>query len=193
MARTTIADRLRQARRAGFVGRDAELELFRRAVHGGAPEPAVLYVHGPGGVGKTTLLAMFAELVAGAGRPLVHLDARTVEASPPGFRAAAGEVAAGSVLLLDTYELLAPLDDWLRESYLPSLPDDVLVVLAGRSPPAPGWVADLGWRDLVRVVSLRNLRPGESRAYLSARGVTDARQDSVVAFTHGHPDRKSVV
>jgi hypothetical protein len=37
------------------------------------------------------------------------------------------------------------------------------------------------------VVSLRNLRPGESRAYLSARGVTDAQQDSVVAFTHGHP------
>jgi hypothetical protein len=40
------------------------------------------------------------------------------------------------VLLVDTYETLAPLDGWLRETLLPELPGGHLIVLAGRDPPA---------------------------------------------------------
>lgn len=147
----------------------------------------MLFLHGPGGVGKTALLGMFADAAADAGRTVLRLDARSLEPSPVGFLDAVGERAAGQVLLLDTYEQLVPLDDWLRASYLPSLPADAVVVIAGRNPPTPGWLADVGWQDLLRVVSLRNLRPAESRKYLSARGVPDARQKEVVDFTHGHP------
>lgn len=70
-------------------------------------------------------------------------------------------------LLIDTYEVLAPLDDWLRARFLPELPDGTVVVIAGRSPPAPAWREDAGWRDLLRVVSLRNLSPDEGSAYLA--------------------------
>jgi hypothetical protein len=66
-------------------------------------------------------------------------------------------------------------------------------VLAGRDRPAAGWLADAGWRDLIRVVPLRNLRPAESQAYLSARGVPAAEHPAVLSFTHGHPLALSLV
>jgi hypothetical protein len=58
------------------------------------------------------------------------------------------------VLLVDTYETLAPLDAWFREVLLPELPAGHLIVLAGRDPPAPGWPTDAGWRDLLRAMPL---------------------------------------
>jgi AAA ATPase domain len=204
----TVADRLRQARRHHFVGRAGELELFRTALQ--APEPpfTVLHVHGPGGVGKTALVQAFAEAAVGAGRAAVALDGRELEPSPPGFLAALG-LALGVpnhddplaalpsdrpvVLLLDTYEVAAPLDDWLRQRFLPALPGDTLVVLSGRNPPTPAWRVDAGWRDLLRVISLRNLRPEDSRAYLHAAGVPEELHGRVLEVTHGHPLALSLV
>ena len=186
-AERTLADRLRQARQSRFVGREAELEVFRKALYEPAPTSSVLFVHGPGGVGKTALLGVFAELAAEAGRPVARVDGRAVRAVSHGISGAVGEPESGLVLLLDTYELLEPADEWLRETYLPSLPADALVVIAGRHPPAPGWVTDPGWRSLLEVLPLRNLRPSESRDFLAGRGVPDERQEAAVAFTHGHP------
>jgi hypothetical protein len=40
------------------------------------PPFALLYVHGPGGVGKTLLLGEFARLASVAGVPAVRLDGR---------------------------------------------------------------------------------------------------------------------
>lgn len=97
------------------------------------------------------------------------------------------------MLILDTYETLNPLDGWLREQFLPRLPADALVVLAGRNPPSTGWRADPGWRDLLHTVSLRNFRPEESRGYLSRRGLPEARHRAVLEFTHGHPLALSLV
>jgi predicted ATPase len=48
----------------------------------------VLYVHGPGGVGKTALLAAFAEAAEAVGVPVWRVDLRDVEPSPPSFLAA---------------------------------------------------------------------------------------------------------
>src|SRR5690606_32926982 len=92
-----------------------------------------------------------------------------------------------SVLLLDTYEMLAPLDSWLRDTFLPQLPESCLVVIAGRNQPSSGWRTVPGWRDLVRIISLRNLHPDESRLYLNTRGLPEDQHPSVLAFTHGHP------
>ncbi|HSO53244.1 MAG TPA: hypothetical protein VL330_10940, partial [Actinomycetes bacterium] len=76
-----------------------------------------------------------------------------MEPSPPGFLAALGraleEPPDGSplealarrprmVLLVGTYEVLAPLDAWLREQLLPELPGRHLVVLAGPRPTGDG-------------------------------------------------------
>src|SRR3954447_7814136 len=116
---TTIGDRLGGARRRRFAGRTAELELFRSALE--APEPRfnVLWVHGVGGVGKTTLLAALADAARDAGRRPTRIDLRGIEPSPVGFETELGRalelpedapalqaLAAlpRPVLLLDTFE-----------------------------------------------------------------------------------------
>ncbi len=97
------------------------------------------------------------------------------------------------MLIIDTYELLAPLDAWLRETILPQLPATSLVVLAGRTPPAPEWRADLAWGGLTRTIALGNLQAAESQTYLAARGVPNDQHAAVLAFTHGHPLALSLV
>jgi hypothetical protein len=60
-------------------------------------------------------------------------------------------------------------------------------VVASRSGPGLRWRGDPGWRDLLRVVSLRNLEPEDARWYLRAAGVAEVRHDEVLELTHGHP------
>lgn len=198
----TVADRLRQARRRRFVGRTGELELFRTALMSGESGFTVLFVHGPGGIGKTALLGALAEAAEDAGATAVRLDARTIEPSPPAFYTALGaalglpESAAPleslaaqgrPILFIDTYEQLVPLDNWLREEFLPEFPAGALVVVAGRTPPSPQWASDPGWGELLRVVALRNLQPDDARSYLDAAGVPEDLHRRVLEMTHGHP------
>ena len=95
--------------------------------------------------------------------------------------------AARIVLLVDSYEHLAPLDDWLRTRLMPRLPQTALTVIAGRAAPSAAWRADPAWRDLLRVVSLRNLSSEESREYLRRCGVPTASHDRLIEMAHGHP------
>jgi hypothetical protein len=199
---STVADRLKTARRRRFVGRAAELELFLGALAASEPSFSVLWLHGPGGVGKTALLGAFAESAEDAGVRVVSLDLRTVEPSPPAFMAELGRalglpteafprdaLAGGepAVLLLDTFEAAVGLEDWLREQFVPSLPARVMVVVAGRNGPGAAWRRDPGWGDLLRVVSVRNLGPDEARAFLRGAGVAEEQQGWMIAVSHGHP------
>src|SRR5262249_49646926 len=154
---STVADRLKSARRRRFVGRAAELELFVGALAATEPSFSVLWLHGPGGVGRTALLGAFAESAEDDGVRVVSIDLRTIEPSPPAFMAelsrALGrsvealprEALAGGepvVLLLDTLEAAVGLEDWLREEFVPSLPARALVVVAGRNGPGAAWRRD---------------------------------------------------
>src|SRR3954468_12459212 len=87
---STVAERLKRARQRRFVGRAAELELFLGAL--AAPEPpfSVLWIYGPGGVGKTALLAALAEGAADVGVGAVSVDLRAIEPSPPALMAELG-------------------------------------------------------------------------------------------------------
>src|SRR4051795_11188033 len=127
----SLAALLDAARADGFIGRAAPMREFVAAL-AGQSGIRVLFVHGPGGIGKTTLLEAFARQARSRGRPIRYLDARDVEcsigglsialaASPPSEGAEDAEdaeddsVEAGpaDILLLDGYELLAPLDRWI--------------------------------------------------------------------------------
>lgn len=142
--RETLGEQLDRARQRRFVGRRAELELFAAALSASEPPFTVLHLYGPGGVGKTTLLQGFAKVATAAGACAVPLDARHYEPSPAGLlgglRHALDLPEDGSpiealaqrgqaVLLVDTYEAAAAVDDWVRDELLPTLPAGVLVVL----------------------------------------------------------------
>lgn len=203
-----LSSRLNAAREKRFVGRVRDLDLFREALGASDSPFALLHLHGPGGVGKTALLDAFARLAAECGLLTIRVDGRAIDPSPTGFIQAL-QLAMGleedtdpltslngcvkTVLLLDTYEQMAPLDAWLRETFLPKLPSQTIVVLAGRNRPAPAWRMDPGWGELVHILPLRNLRPEEGEEYLRVRGVPTALHADVLAFTHGHPLALSLV
>lgn len=189
-----LSARLRAARHARFVGRSAECAAFLEALGRADEPPFVLYVHGEGGVGKTSLLHEMRYLAEEAGLAAHYLDARALVPTPEALEQAvaedAGELASASepvALLIDTYERLADLDEWVRGTWLPSLPEHVVVVIAGRKSPPPAWHADPGWRAVTRFIPLQNLSEDESRGLLAASGVPEAAHPGVLAFTEGHP------
>lgn len=173
----TLGDRLAAARRARFVGREAERERFARML-AGQGEP-VWFLHGPGGIGKSTLLRELAREADARQRIVIEIDARHVGATPAGWRKALGAALQddgaaplpppGSVLLVDTFEAIAAIELWLRDEELPRYPADVLVVLAGRAPADPQWRLDAGWSDVAAVTTLAPWSAEEARDYLAMR------------------------
>ena len=184
----TLSAVLDDARRRGFVGRAPELRSFAAALTGAGPV-RVLFVHGPGGIGKSTLLDELRRRAVDGGRPALLLHGRDVGGSIEDVAAAIAGLPAGPgpVLLVDGYELLSRLDRWFREHLLPSLPADSVVVLAGREPPGAAWSADPGWRQLLRSHDLGAMPPAESVELLCRLGVPADLCDRLATLGRGHP------
>jgi DNA-binding CsgD family transcriptional regulator len=166
----------------------------------------VVFITGPGGIGKSRLLrASLGALDEGV--VVVPLDCREIEPTPAGFTAAltgavglqragagipdvAAHIASGgrrTVLALDSYERFGLMDTWLRQVLVPSLPESVLVIIAGRDAPGTQWVSAPGWAGLVREVRLSPLPQAVSIELLRTRGLTELQAARVNAFARGHP------
>lgn len=193
-----LHERLSENLSRRFVGRDAEITLFKDLLNRSG-QAALLWVYGPGGVGKSTLLHRLAQLVSDKGMPVLFPDARdlppTREGVVQGLRQAL-EPAIVSVedgeqrwvILLDTCEHFSEAEaSAVRTEVLSQLPATSLIVLAARARPGLAWLTDPGWGELLTPMPLHNLSPTEARTYLSRAGVPESRHDAVVAFTHGHP------
>jgi AAA ATPase domain len=193
-APNTLADRLAEARRAHFVGRAEERARFMRMLRGVA-EP-VWFLHGPGGIGKSTLLRELAREAEACERIVLQIDARHVPATPEGWRQAlaaalhaedANLPPPGCVLLVDTFESIATLEPWLRDDELPRYPGDVIVVLAGRTPADAQWRLDAGWSTVAAVTRLLPFSEAESQDYLAARLAGRAVPQQLLAQGRGYP------
>ncbi|WP_232668164.1 AAA family ATPase [Pseudonocardia sp. TRM90224] len=202
MRTESLSDQLRRARRRRFTGRRTEIDELRAALTVEAPPFSVMFVHGPGGIGKTSLLDVFCDEATGLGATVARIDACRITPTPSGVLAAlstalgAGDlddpIAALSqvprpLLLVDGYELLEGIDPWFREQFLTSLPSGALVVVAGRRRPVAPWLADPAWRDLLHVVRLDNLPAQDALDYLVVEDVPAALRERLVALSHGHP------
>jgi DNA-directed RNA polymerase specialized sigma24 family protein len=187
----TLEARIRAARAREFVGRTAEQALFRSSLETDPAGPTftVLWVHGPGGIGKSALLERFAEDAQAVDRPVVRVDGRAIDATPRSFTAAASGAAdvRRVVVMVDNFERCDGLEEWLRQDFVPHLPQDAVVVVASRHSPKAGWQAGLGWSELLRVVALRNLSPADAGALLDARRVPIELHARLIDFAGGHP------
>ncbi|GGJ83948.1 hypothetical protein GCM10010123_12040 [Pilimelia anulata] len=193
-----LADRLAGARRRGFVGRTAELAALADLL-AGAGTHRILYLRGPGGVGKTTLLRRYADLARDAHRPVCWLDGRDLDAAPvdalraalPGRPAdplaALADAGTDAVWLVDAVERVGGGQRWLWDELLPRLPGGAAAVLAGRDPVPARLGADPGWRELLRPLAVGNLDAADAVALLRRRGVPAAAHPAALALSHGHP------
>ncbi|GAA0517659.1 hypothetical protein Ade02nite_83980 [Paractinoplanes deccanensis] len=59
--RRSLSERLRLARSRAFVGREEQVAAFGAAVRNDPAAALVFYLHGPGGVGKSTLVRHLAD------------------------------------------------------------------------------------------------------------------------------------
>lgn len=188
-----------------FVGRHEEMLRLRRLT--ADPAPRLFFLHGLAGSGKSTLLRRFeAESTLGDTVVLV-LDGREIEPTEQGFLTAVARAAgrfddrdreAGRepiaslgglggrvVLCLDHYEVLRLLDTWLRQAVIPSLPDNVLMLLAGREEPNQAWSRLPA--GAFEALLLGPLRPEDSAELVRSMGVPAKDVPSITRLAAGHP------
>lgn len=199
----SLGDVLEQRAAATIVGRTEERAALLRLFE---PDgPLVVFVHGIAGVGKSTLLGVFARDARGLGATVVALDCRSIEPTEAGFLGALASAVGGVrstpagagrrladlgdqvVLVLDTYELLRLLDPWLRQELIPVLPEGVRILIAGREPPVTAWLAAPGWSELVRTVRLGSLENSEANELLARAGVDGEEALRLNRIARGHP------
>lgn len=184
----TLAQRLAWRDEMHFVGREHELEFFDSLM---VEEPAhqVVLVHGPGGIGKSTLLREVARRAEKRGYRPTLVEGRELAPVPGEIENALGDATSVDMplIMFDTYERMSAASGYLRHRLLPSLPARSLVILAGRRPPEPEWFQG-GWERIACELELQPLDAEDARRLCAAHGLTDAdRCDELITWAEGSP------
>ena len=188
---------------AAFAGRAREVEALLQLFEQGGP--LALYVHGVAGIGKSSLLEVFAARVRATGGRVVRIDCRTVEPTVQGLLTELSD-ALGEPLLtveevgerlasfderiviaLDTYEVFRLMDTWIRQVFIPSLPVNTRVAIASRNPPSPAWRTTPGWQGLFRSLLLEPLSETDALGYLTMSGIAPDVARRINLIARGHP------
>lgn len=198
-----IKDRLFKQERQNFVGRTRELATLLEALDDEGP--LVTFVHGLGGMGKTSLLNALVETAWSQGVVVIPLDCRTIQPTERELLDAVqsrlgqaidsldtlasdlSQLGGRVILTFDTYELFRLLDTWLRQVFVPSLPDNVRVFFFSREAPVAAWTTTPGWQGLFRSLPLGPLDRQAAAELLAQAGVTAENIERINRFANGHP------
>ncbi|MDM4761715.1 ATP-binding protein [Galbitalea sp. SE-J8] len=186
MTQGSLRDAAEAADTERFVGRAAELALVRDLLDDATPS-RVLFVHGPGGIGKSSLIRMAGRVAAAAGFVPVRIDARTLSAD---VTAAVDDVVRRGVdracVLVDELDQLGSGAEALRDRLLDALPGTARLVVAGRRGPGRSWRED-GLDAIVVDLRLRPLADDDAGALLDGRGVAPGRIPDILDWAQGSP------
>lgn len=198
-----MRDLLAKRATENFIGRREEMAILLKCLEGDSP--LVVHIHGIGGVGKSALLEAFSAQARGRGAKVVILDCRLIEPTERGFLRELGDTIGGDtptveeavsrlerlgdrvLLALETYEVFRLMDTWLRQVFVPSLAENVRVVLVGRELPTPAWLTAHEWQGLFSSIALAPLSDKEAQELLSRAGVGVEDAQRINQFAHGHP------
>lgn len=194
-----LADRARRT----FVGRVEEMALLSDFVK--KPGPAILFLHGISGIGKSRLLSEFARRATSQGNTVILLDCRAIEPTEHGllhalatalgrdvhstkeaFKRLSG-VGSRVILAFDHYEVFRLLDSWLRQIFIPGLPSTVRVIFGDRERPVPAWFTVPGLHGLLQVVELNALSESDALDLLARHEIPELRAVRLNRFACGHP------
>lgn len=186
-----------------FIGRSEELEFLLQTLD--QDGPLVVYLHGIAGVGKSTLLEVFARHARTAGATVIRLDCQAIEptegrllcelavatgaaaSSPQQLAARLGQVGTRVIVALDTYEAYRLMDSWLRQVFIPLLPDNVRFVLCGREAPVGAWLSAPGWNGLFKAIRLDSFDQRSALEFLYRAGVPPDQAKHLEGMCRGLP------
>ncbi|MDR6879580.1 helix-turn-helix transcriptional regulator [Bacillus sp. 3255] len=212
-----LLSRVQQKENDFLVGRDSETEQYLRFLKGETVDDKNIWnLFGTGGVGKSTLLDTMRRMSVRPDCVFLYLDSRDFHhthdelckrllqqcpspfltqnkdgANPSeSFISTIQELSQSArvTIAFDTYEEMDDLDTWLREQLIQWLPNQVLVVIAGRTPLKGHWQLSPAWRERVKRIPLGYFDRQKSFAYLRKCGISSLdQQKKMWSLTKGHP------
>lgn len=214
-----IRNLLLEQQRKLFVGRKEELRLLTE-VHDNPGIPwRLLNIYGQSGIGKSTLLRLFAEKI-GDNRCL-YIDGHTGFKKPEDLLksllqyfskdsedaeiyekhsleiviTAINQYAVeqrGFFLLFDTFEQFGMIEDWLRTQFLVLLHPNVKICFAGRYPLEGAWFRD-GWYSLIHNIRIKPLSSTEITEFAQSFRIHDPDiHTALIRFSRGLPLAMSI-
>jgi hypothetical protein len=182
-----FADSIAELDAARFVGRQDVLGPIEELMDRRGPG-RVLFMHGPGGIGKSALLREIARRARIRRRDVRIVDGRLLEPSARALAEACGgpDGGDGPVILIDSFEQISALAGMLRDQVLPALSADALVIIAGRARPGATWFRD-GWEHVVHVLELSPLSDGDAEELLARYGIGVDAGARLRAWAKGSP------
>ena len=172
-----------------FVGRQLELARFDDLLGGATSDGRVLLVHGPGGIGKTSLLEVFASRAETLGWKVHHWTTEELVEFDVGIDDL-GEIAARPgchLLLVDGCDDKAATWRQLRVRVGGHLARGNRLVIASRQPPETSWHAS-GWDRAATALALGALGDEDADELLRRRGLDDEPgRRRVREWAGGHP------
>lgn len=186
-----------------FAGRERELAALLEMLDPGGP--VVSFVHGVAGIGKSSLLDVFAARARARGATVVRIDCRAVEPTARAFVAELGDAlgepiasldeasdylassGAPVVIALDTFEVFRLVETWIRQRFVEALPENARIVVASRNRPSATWRTAPGWAELFRAIELEPLSDADAVGWLGDAGVAREAACRINQVVHGHP------
>jgi hypothetical protein len=199
----TMREILADRRVENFVGRSEEMKTLMDFVETDAP--AVVHVHGLGGIGKSALCHAFVKRASEKHAFVFFFDCKDLEPSSQGFfsaleskleltvrsledaSAALADRGERVVLVLDTYEIFRMMDTWLRNEFLPSLSENSRVFFFGRERPVSAWLISPEWQGIFHSMIIGPIDEAASATILRKAGVQQNDIDMITSFTGGNP------
>ncbi len=188
------------------ISRENEIDTFHRLLVG--KSSGILSIHGHSGTGKSELLMHFRLKARRNGTPFYLVNAQYTRADPTSFLHALLEQMGPAspsvspleaifmhiqhlekegirtVIAIDSYEHYEKLDEWFRQSFLPSLPSSIIFIFCGRKPLNTYWKSSI-WHPFINSIELRSLTYEQFQ--LMIKTSTDGYLQKIWHHSKGNP------
>lgn len=182
----TLRDVAASADARRFVGREAELQAAAELLDPHARH-RVLFLHGPGGIGKSATLRAIGRQAEDHGFTVLTMDPRSLaEAFDRVLDRALDAPAPRTLVIIDEVQALGSRIGTVRDRLLDALPDTARLVMGGREGPDPSWRAG-GLDAIVVDLALGPLTDLEADALLAERHIAAPDRPAIVAWAQGSP------
>ena len=170
-----------------FVGRASQRALVADLMS--ERGPAVVFVHGPGGIGKSALLDAVASDAVHRGLQVRALDITGVSYDRARLADVLATLEPGrrALLVVDDCDHAQVAIRWMRYHWTTDIPADAIIVIASRPAPPRGLQSGVGWPARIEVIPLGELSAENAVELAERAGVPAELRDRVVKQGAGNP------